>query len=73
MFWGDFPKEMRMAEQERFKPPTFRRYQRPAAKYVVKGKNGPVFLITKCNDCPFEKVSQKTCKRCRCQRRPRRL
>ena len=68
MFWGEFPKEIRMEEEARFNAPTFRRYQKPSAKPLShKIDNSPVYIIKpKCNDCPFEKVTAKTCKRCRC-------
>lgn len=67
MFWGDFPKDIRMAEQKSFMPPSFTRYKKPKLKYVNKDGNGPIFIIKpKCNDCPFDKITVKTCKRCRC-------
>ncbi len=67
MFWGDFSKELRMEEQKRFVAPLFKRYQKPAAKVVPrKLTRGKVMLLTGlCNDCPFEKVTVKQCKKCR--------
>ena len=64
MFWGEFSKELRMEGQKRFKPPTFRRYQKPTVKNMERReKAGPCYIVTKCNDCPLDKVTVKQCRR----------
>lgn len=66
MLWGNFARETRIEEKKRFISPTFNPYHKPCDKVVTKKeKDGPCYVISKCNDCPLEKVTVKRCKRCR--------